>query len=82
MKEFFGSLLTSKKFVAAIVAVIIFACGKLGWNVDEAALMAWISPLLAFIVGQGLADHGKDAVKEANKAGTLKVADISGPPSP
>ena len=47
------TLLTSKKFVAAIV----------------------ISPILAYIVGQGVADHGKSRAQEIVKA--LSVEDAN-----
>lgn len=56
MKE----LLTSKKFIASIVGVIVTIAGKYGLELDEAALATIISPLIAYIVGQGIADHGKN----------------------
>lgn len=52
-------LLNSKKFRAAIAATIVALCAKAGLDLDEGAVLAIISPLLTYIVGQGVADFGK-----------------------
>lgn len=51
--------LTSKKFVAACAASIAAAALKLGIDLPTDAIMAILSPLLTYIVGQGMADIGK-----------------------
>jgi hypothetical protein len=53
------TMLGSKKFIAAVLACATWAAGKIGWNVDDATLAGMISPILAYIVGQGLADSKK-----------------------
>ncbi len=53
-------LLTSKKFIASIIGMIVTVAGKYGLELDETALATIISPILAYIVGQGIADHGKN----------------------
>jgi hypothetical protein len=63
MREALRALLTSKKALATIASLLVIVCGKLGWDVSEADLLAWISPLLAFIVAQGIADVNKEATK-------------------
>ena len=53
-------MLKSKKFIAAIVGVIIALVSKLGIELDTEAVALVVSPILAYIVGQGVADHGKE----------------------
>ncbi len=59
-------ILKSKKFQAAIVGLIVAFAGKYGLNLDETAIMAILSPILAYIAGQGLADIGKEKAKLEN----------------
>jgi uncharacterized membrane protein YoaK (UPF0700 family) len=56
-------MLGSKKFIAAAIGVVVWLVGKLGAHLDSTELTEAITPLLAYIVGQGIADHGKEAVK-------------------
>jgi hypothetical protein len=63
-------MLTSKKFLAAIVAVIVWIAAKAGFSLDSGELLGAVTPLWAYIIGQGIADHGKskaqiEAPKEA-----------------
>lgn len=57
------SLLTSKKFLVAALACIVWGVGKLGVHLDNDALLGAVTPLWAFVIGQGIADHGKEAAK-------------------
>lgn len=57
-------LLTSKKFQAAVIAVLAQIAAKFGLELDEASALMLISPIIAYIVGQGVADLGKSAAKE------------------
>lgn len=60
-------LLTSKKFVAAAVGlltvVLAFVLGKLGVSVPDEKLAEFIGILAVYLLGQGIADHGKEAAK-------------------
>ena len=56
-------LLTSKKFQTAVLAVSVMVAGHFGLDVDLDALLAIVSPLIAYIIGQGVADHGKEKAK-------------------
>lgn len=56
-------ILKSKKFQAAIVGLAVAFAGKAGLNLDEAALLTILSPILVYIAGQGLADIGKEKAK-------------------
>ena len=57
------SLLGSKKFIASTVGVIVALVAKLGIELDTEAVALVISPILAYILGQGVADHGKGRVE-------------------
>ncbi len=56
-------ILKSKKFQAALVSLVVMIAAKAGFDLDEAALLTIISPLLTYIAGQGLADIGKEKAK-------------------
>lgn len=63
-------ILKSKKFQAAIVGLIMAIAGKAGLQLDDTALLTILSPILAYIAGQGLADIGKERAKIEGKNGT------------
>jgi hypothetical protein len=55
-------LLTSKKFVAAVTAALVaFLSNLYGIEPDQALLI--VGPLVAYVLGQGLADLGKERAK-------------------
>lgn len=58
-------LFASKKFLVALVSVIAHVAGRYGFDVDQEAMITILSPLYAYIVGQGIADHGKPAMEAA-----------------
>lgn len=51
--------LTSKKFIAAIAGVIVALVARVGIDLDTEATATILSPIVAYIVGQGIADFGK-----------------------
>jgi|TARA_A200000159_G_scaffold88123_1_gene81623 hypothetical protein len=54
----------SKKFWAASMAVLVPMLNHfLGWNMDHEAVTTVMTPMLAYVVGQGMADLGKNAKK-------------------
>ena len=59
MRKLLGEILTSKKAIATIVAVLLVATNKIGLNLPEEALTQIISAVAAYVVGQGMADFGK-----------------------
>jgi uncharacterized membrane protein (DUF441 family) len=63
MPAFLRQLLTSKKTIAAIAGVIVAAVGRVGLDLDPEAVTQIIAPIVAYIVGQGIADAGKEAVR-------------------
>ena len=65
MLDAIKGLLSSKKALAAIAGVVVTLVGKLGIDLDTDALGILITPIVAFVVGQGIADNGKEAAKVA-----------------
>ncbi len=71
-------LLRQKKFRAALIGLIVALVAKLGIELDTQDVFAIVSPILAYIVGQGVADHGKSRAQEIVKALSVDAArDIS-----
>lgn len=63
MKKLFYSLFTSKKFIASLVGMMCTGWATLGFDLDPESVMAIVSPIMAYIVGQGVADVGKEKAK-------------------
>ena len=60
-------LLRSKKFQMAIVGFVVAIATHYGFKIDDTKLLAIVSPFLTYIAGQGVADIGKEKIKEAAK---------------
>ena len=56
-------ILQSKKFQASLVGLLVVIVGKAGFELDEQALLTVLSPILAYIGGQAVADIGKEKAK-------------------
>lgn len=56
-------LLTSKKFVVFVAGLLITFAAKYGLNLDPDMVQNVIYMIVAYLVGQGIADHGKEAAK-------------------
>lgn len=71
-----GDLWVSKKFRTALLGSIVGLAGRLGLSLDVESLALIISPFIAAIVGQGIADLGKERViAEAAVKASQKVAE-------
>lgn len=66
------SLLSSKKFIAAIVGIAIAIGGRYGLNFDPELVREIVLLLAAYVVGQGISDLGKDAAKITAVAASAK----------
>ena len=66
MWEAVKGLLASRKALAAIAGTVVGLVAKLGGDLDTESLVAVLAPIMAYILGQGIADAG--AGKEAKKA--------------
>jgi hypothetical protein len=57
------TLFTSKKFLVALVGLVVATTAHFGLNLDEAAILTLLTPILAYIGAQGIADFGKEKAK-------------------
>ena len=56
-------LASSKKALATLAATGVSLLAKLGFDISTEELMPILAPLVAYIIGQGIADNGKSAAK-------------------
>lgn len=77
MKNALLDLFTSKKFLTALTAIIVYVAGRFGFNVDTAVLDRIFAALLVYIGAQGIADNGKSAAQI-----TASVARAAASPAP
>ena len=63
MKKALLDLVTSKKFLTALTAIIVYVAGRSGFDVDTAMLDRIYGALL--VCAQGIADNGKSAAQVA-----------------
>ena len=54
-------LLSSKKAVATLAGVLVAIAAKVGIGLEPDAVAALVSPILAYLLGQGIAAPGKAA---------------------
>lgn len=66
------ALFSSKKFIAAIVGVLVGAGARYGLHLDPADVALILSPIISYIIGQGLADLGTGAAKITAVAASAK----------
>jgi hypothetical protein len=57
------ALLSSKKFVAALIAALVWLGGKVGLHVDTETMAGIVGPIVMYVLGQGVADAGKTAAQ-------------------
>lgn len=74
MKQAIQDLFRSKKFLAGLAAMICWAAAHWGFNVSATEATEFVSGLGLFIVGQGVADHGKPAAEAMAKAVAAQAA--------
>ena len=65
MNKALASLITSKKFIVMLAGVIVAFVAEVTpiGNLDETAVATILAPIMAYIVGQGIADTGKEKAK-------------------
>jgi|CXWL01.1.fsa_nt_gi uncharacterized membrane protein len=56
-------MFTSKKFIAALAGTIVAFTAKIGLELPVADVATVLTPIVAYIIGQGWADTGKEAAK-------------------
>jgi hypothetical protein len=62
-------LLKSKKFQASLIGLIVALASKVGFDLDEQAVLTIVSPILTYIAGQAVADIGKEKAKIEHQPG-------------
>ena len=63
MTQAFKDMFASKKFLVAITAVLVSVGAKVGLNVANDVLLPVVVLVASYIVGQGIADAGKEKAK-------------------
>lgn len=63
MKQTLTDLFTSKKFLAALTAIIVYVAGRFGFDVDTAILDRIFAAFLVYVGAQGIADNGKSSAQ-------------------
>lgn len=62
MKKVILELLSSKKAVATMVGVLLTIVAKTGLVLPEDSVTEIVQVIMAYVIGQGIADHGKEKV--------------------
>lgn len=68
MKDFLSDVFTSKKAMAALATLLVIILQALGLPITEDMMNQVLFIAGSYIVGQGIADHGKEAAKVQVKA--------------
>lgn len=74
MSQFLNDVFTSKKAMAALATLLVIILQALGLPITEDMMNQILFIAGSYIVGQGIADNGKEAAKLK-----LKSIDESGP---
>lgn len=74
MKDFLNDVFTSKKAMAALATLLVIILQALGLPLSEDMVNQILFIAGSYIVGQGIADNGKEAAKIK-----LKAVEDSGP---
>lgn len=63
-------LIGSKKFLVTISGLIVTLLAKYKFNVDPEMIKYFVGLVISYVVGQGIADSGKEAAKIENSIPT------------
>jgi hypothetical protein len=69
--KFFGWVFRSKKVTALLVGLVLLGARRLGLDVSEDEVTQAVALIGAYLVGQGIADAGKERaiIEAASKGG-------------
>ena len=67
MKDMVKQLLGSKKAWGTVAAVLVWVIGRFGADVPADELLPLVGAIATFVLAQGFADKGKEAIKEQDK---------------
>jgi hypothetical protein len=57
------NLFSSKKFVVLIAAAIAYVASRFSFNLEQSDCLAFVGLAASYILGQGMADNGKEKAK-------------------
>ncbi len=80
MTDALREMLSSKKFLAAIAAIILQIAARYGLQLDQEQVTLLITPILAYILGQGIADSKKPSVVNAAAVVERQPPPLPAPP--
>ena len=63
MKDALKGLLSSKKFIAVLLSMVVWGVSRFGFEISEAQIAPLVVPIWLYILGQAFADGGKEAEK-------------------
>lgn len=72
--------ITSKKFIVAVGGVVIAAAGKYNLHLDPDSVQNIVYVVVAYLIGQGWADSGKEAAKVQGTIAIMTESSIIDPP--
>lgn len=79
MMDMLKSFLTSKKGIATVAGIASWAVGRAGFDVPADELMPIVGMLGAYVLGQGVADAGKEKAKvTASLSDTFRTQPVRG----
>jgi hypothetical protein len=65
--ELIKDLFTSKKFLATLAGIVVSVLAAVGFEIETEIVLGLLLSISAYVVGQGIADNGKEAEKEKAK---------------
>lgn len=75
MKQMLLALLASKKAIMTVLGAALYLVAQRCAWLDPAQASELLYPFVAYIVGQGIADHGKESRKVTVADGFQRVGD-------
>ena len=63
IKNLIVGLIGSKKFIVLVSGLIVTALAKYKLDLDPVMIQGMLGALIAWLIGQGIADNGKEAAK-------------------
>lgn len=63
IKPVLGQILSSKKALALIAGAIVWALSLVDIGANEAQILPLLGLVASYLIGQGIADSGKEAAK-------------------
>lgn len=69
MWKLLAEILTSKKALATVAGLIVAGAAKYGLGLEESTVIEILAAVAAYVIGQGIADNGKEAAKIEQNGG-------------